>query len=70
MSMIAEIYERVLPEMKANGIEDTIPNRIAFLEGLNDSWREDDSFDIMKPFYILAVALEIQRLRVAQYSVL
>lgn len=68
MSMIEEIYERVLPEMKASGIEDTIPNRIAFLQGMNDAWREDDSFSITKPFYILAVSLEIQRLTVAAYS--
>lgn len=68
MGMIDEIYEHVLPEMKTNGIEDTVENRIAFLEGMNDAWREDTSFNVMKPFYILAVALEIQRLRIARHS--
>jgi hypothetical protein len=66
--MIAEIYERVLPEMKANGIEDTPLNRIACLQGLADAWREDESFDILKPFYQLALTLEIQRLTVQIHS--
>lgn len=68
MGMIDEIYEFVLPELKANGFEDSVENRIAALQGLNDAWREDTDFHPRKPFYIMACALEIQRLTVALNS--
>lgn len=63
MTRIEEIYSFVLPEMKANEIEDTIENRIVFLEGLQDGWREDESTSIEKTFYQMALSGEIFSLK-------
>jgi len=59
MTRIEEIYEFVLPEMASNGIEDTTENRLAFLEGLRDGWKEDPDKSIEKTFYQLALNGEI-----------
>lgn len=62
-SKIEEIYEFVLPEMKAQGIEDTTIHRIWFLEGLRDGWKEDVEDDNPdKVFYMVAINSEIFRL--------
>lgn len=68
MAMIEEIYEEVLPYMRANGIEDTPVNRIGFLRGVRDAWLEDDTFHPQKPYYIMAITLEIERLKVQMLS--
>ncbi len=68
MTMIAEIYERVFAEMDDLGIPDTPENRMAMLQGLADGWREDPEFHPRKPFYQLALALEINRLSVSVHS--
>jgi hypothetical protein len=59
MTRIEEIYAAVLPEMEANGIEDTTENRIVFLQGLYDGWKEDEDTSIEKTFYMLALHSEI-----------
>lgn len=65
MTRIEEIYEAVLPEMKANGIEDTPANRHDVLKGLLAGWMEDSSDDcIEKTFYKMAVTLEMTLLRI------
>lgn len=63
---MVEIYETVLPEMAAHGIEDTTPNRIAFLSGLLDGWLEDESRSAEKSIYVSALALEIFYLKLTQ----
>ncbi len=62
MTRIEEIYETVLPEMKAQNIEDTTEHRLWFLQGLKDGWLEDEDTSVEKSFYVLAVTLEILRL--------
>lgn len=58
-----EIYETVLPEMAANDIEDTTENRIAFLTGLYDGWKEDPETSLEKTFYMMALNSEIMSLK-------
>ncbi len=60
---LAEIYEQILPVMAANHIEDTVPNRIAFLTGLQDAWKEDDNTSFEKSLYMLALSTEIDHLK-------
>ena len=62
MTKIEEIYAAVLPEMKAKGIEDTIENRLAFLNGLSDAWIEDEDRSPEKCLYIVAISCEITSL--------
>lgn len=64
MTRIEEIYETVLPEMEANGIEDTIENRIVFLQGLYDGWKEDEDRCIEKTLYQIALISEINVLKI------
>jgi hypothetical protein len=59
MTRIEEIYEFVLPEMKANDIEDTTFNRMLFLEGLRDGWKEDSETSLEKSLYMIAINGEI-----------
>ncbi len=59
MTRIEEIYESVLPEMEAHEIEDTVPNRITFLTGLYDGWREDSDHSFEKTLYMIALRTEI-----------
>lgn len=59
---LEEIYEAVLPEMEAHGIEDTDANRHAFLSGMRDAWVEDPFKSIEKTLYVVAINLEIARL--------
>ena len=62
MSKIDEIYANVLPEMAAQGIEDTTANRLAFLQGVRDAWMEDDSKSFEKSLYMMAISTEIFKL--------
>ena len=62
MTKIEEIYEFALPEMKANGIDDTTENRIAFLTGIANAWEEDSDISLEKTFYKLALQSEISTL--------
>ena len=62
MTRIEEIYKFVLQEMKDNNIDDTPQNRVEFLQGLYDSWEEDEEVNLEKTFYMLAVQTEIFRL--------
>lgn len=60
MTRIEEVYASVLPEMEANGVEDTLENRHSFLTGLRDGWVEDTSDNcIEKSLYVLAVTCEL-----------
>lgn len=63
MSKIDEIYEFVLPEMESLKIEDTTENRISFLMGLSDAWKEDTDRCLEKTLYQLALTSEINCLR-------
>lgn len=38
---VEEINEFMLMALAEEGIEDTVPNRIAFLEGLQEVWRTE-----------------------------
>jgi hypothetical protein len=62
MTRIEEIYEFALPEMKENNIDDTPQNRVEFLQGLYDSWEEDEDVSLEKTFYMLALQVELFRL--------
>ena len=62
MTRIEEIYKFVLQEMKDNNIDDTPQNRVEFLQGLHDSWEEDEEVNLEKTFYMLALQTEIFRL--------
>jgi len=62
MTRIEEIYKFVLQEMKDNNIDDTPQNRVEFLQGLYDSWEEDEEVNLEKTFYMLALQTEIFRL--------
>lgn len=64
MTKIEEIYEFVLPEMESLKIEDTTENRISFLMGLSDAWKEDTDRCIEKTLYQLALIGELNRLRI------
>jgi len=64
--MLQIIYDRVLPEMEAYQIPDTTENRIAFMEGLRDSWIEDGDQEA-RP-WIHALNLEIIRLCVKKIT--
>jgi len=67
MSLIEEIYAAVLPEMKANDIEDTVENRIIFLTGLRNSWlEENDDWGTTKGFYLMSLTNEIVRLKITK----
>ena len=64
MTRIEIVYEALLPEMEANGIEDTPENRHDMLRGLLDAWNEDESpAGIEKIAYKFAVLLEMHHLR-------
>jgi hypothetical protein len=58
-----EIYDTVLPDMAAHDIEDTIPNRIAYLSGLQDAWNEDTTKSPEKSMYTMALAFELLNLK-------
>lgn len=59
MTRIEEIYATVLPEMDTNDIEDTVENRIVFLTGLQDAWKEDTDISVEKSMYQVALSTEI-----------
>ncbi len=63
MTRVEEIYEAVLPEMAAHDIEDTIENRITFLTGLQDAWKEDPEVSFEKTLYMIALSGEIFNLK-------
>lgn len=63
MTRIEEIYAEVLPMMKEHEIEDTTENRVAFLQGLYDAWKEDEETNLEKTFYMLSLHSEIMLLR-------
>jgi hypothetical protein len=56
---VEEIYESVLPEMAKNDIEDTVENRISFLQGLQDAWAEDSDDSLEKALWQVALAGEL-----------
>lgn len=60
---IEEIYETVLPEMEANGFEDTPVNRYWMLAGLRDAWNEDPETSFEKSLYVFAITMELMLLR-------
>lgn len=60
------IYERVLPEMEANSIPDTTENRISFLQGLRDAWRESGDEGALP--WINTINHEMIRLSVARIA--
>jgi len=59
MTRIEEILTFVSAEMEAHDIEDTVENRLAFLEGVQKAWNEDEEVNIEKTFYQLALMGEI-----------
>jgi hypothetical protein len=61
---IEEIYEFVLPLLNDNGFDDTPANRLYALMGVWNAWTEDESTEIEKTFYMLALSSEIFRLKV------
>jgi hypothetical protein len=63
MTKTEEIYEFVLQEMEANDIEDTIENRLAFLEGIREAWSEDSDASVEKALYQIALNSEIMILK-------
>lgn len=67
MQLIDTVYQAVLPEMAAKGIEDTTENRIYFLTGLLEAWTENDDSCIEKSCYVIAVSLEISHLQIKQH---
>lgn len=60
---VEEIYANVLPELEANGIEDTTQHRLWALEGLCDAWKEDSESSLEKTFWMLALTQEIFSLK-------
>ena len=64
MTMLDEIYDQVLPEMAAAGIEDTIPNRITMLTEIVKVWEADEDDSIDKSLWISIVKTEISMLGV------
>lgn len=65
MTMLDELYDQVLPEMAAAGIEDTIPNRITMLTGIVKVWEADTTDNcIDKSLWISLVKTEISMLNV------
>jgi hypothetical protein len=63
MTRKQEIYERALPEMKSNGIDDTIENRIVFLNGMYDACKEDADISFNKTLRMVALNSEICSLK-------
>lgn len=64
MTMLDEIYDQVLPEMAAAGIEDTIPNRITMLTEIVKVWEADENDSVDKSLWISIVKTEISMLGV------
>lgn len=64
MTMLDEIYDQVLPEMAAAGIEDTIPNRITMLTEIVKVWEADEDDSVDKSLWISIVKTEISMLGV------
>lgn len=63
MTRVEEIYAAVLPEMARNEIPDTTENRIIFLQGLYDGWKEDPESSLEKVLYQVALHGEITLLK-------
>jgi hypothetical protein len=57
-----EIETAMLNELRLHGFEDSPENRLDFLLGLRDGWREDTSKSLEKSLYMLALELMISRL--------
>jgi len=64
MTMLDQIYDQVLPEMAAAGIEDTIPNRITMLTEIVKVWEADEDDSVDKSLWISIVKTEISMLGV------
>lgn len=66
---VEEINTFMLAQFTEQGFEDTTDNRIAFLEGLRDAWREDvpepDEDLLGKALYMMALSGEIARLKMS-----
>ena len=62
---IEQIYDVLLPEIEALGVEITDDVRLAALQGLRDGWLEDkdeDDYKTDKIFWVIAANIEIMRL--------
>ena len=58
------IEEAMVQEMTEQGIDDTPENRLAFLTGLQEGWREDPSTSLEKSMYLVTISLMITRYRI------
>jgi hypothetical protein len=63
MTMIDELNALMLNEFDQNEIEDTLTNRITFLNGVRDAWDEDTSKSLEKAECSLELTVEINRLQ-------
>jgi hypothetical protein len=61
--MIDELNALMLNEFDQNEIEDTLTNRITFLNGVRDAWDEDTSKSLEKAACLLELTVEINRLQ-------
>lgn len=64
MTRSEEIMITVHNEMKEQGIEDTDENRLIFLHGLDEAWKEEPSESFEKTLYQLALSGEIFKLEI------
>lgn len=55
MSRIDEITQKMMEEFEIHKIEDTPENRISFLTGVRDAWREDTSSSLEKTLYMFTI---------------
>ena len=60
---IATITSGMLQEFKLTGIRDTTQNRLDFLTGMREAWREDETRSFEKSAWMIAISMEIGRLR-------
>jgi uncharacterized protein YehS (DUF1456 family) len=59
MTKIEEINQFMLEQFEENGFEDTPENRLAFLQGLQQAWKEDQDVSLEKTLYQIALNGEI-----------
>jgi hypothetical protein len=60
---VDEINDFMLDAFKEENIEDTTENRLAFLEAVQEAWREDDGDSLEKSLYQVALSGEIMILK-------
>jgi len=59
MTKIEEINQFMLEAFEEVGFEDTLENRLAFLQGLQEAWKEDPDVSLEKALYQIALNGEI-----------